>query len=123
MYLQEVIDLELQKPMDYSVIMKLSQRKGLKYLYYDELHVEGKASATRWNQKNLTLSQAYNLYAALAPKTEGGKFWLFEWAAWDFPCVSEAAFVFWTLDNIQWYIGSINGRICSDPCFGNNCLN
>merc|ERR1719483_1736514 len=64
-----------------------------KYLYYDELHVEGKASATRWNQKNLTLSQAYNLYAALASETKGGKFWLFEWAAWDFPCVSEAAFV------------------------------
>ena len=37
MFLQEIIDLELQKAMDYRVIMKLSQRQGLKYLFYDDI--------------------------------------------------------------------------------------
>ena len=37
MYLHELIDMELQKPMEKDTVMSLSTRPGLKYLYYDDI--------------------------------------------------------------------------------------
>ena len=37
MLLQELLELELKKPMEKNDVMKLATRKGLKYMYYDDI--------------------------------------------------------------------------------------
>ena len=37
MYLEELLEAEQSKPLHKDLVMKLSYRKGLKYLYYDDL--------------------------------------------------------------------------------------
>ena len=37
MLLTELIDFEQQKPLDYKDVMAMSQRKNLRYLYYDDI--------------------------------------------------------------------------------------